>query len=246
MNWLKNDFEKLSQNLLIWNRQFQSHLVKRTFFQFLSYCILFSKPNNWLIYREQTGLFAARIYGKHLSKLKTFLSLNVTVKWSFQMEEKGVWMIFFLFYYCHIKQIHMFSHSESRSWSVKWFSCRMLHIQRLLRPRLQPLLSCCVYLWITGWAFKYRPCVVVFCSLRFLRSGNFQLKSKRGIDRGWRKVQLPRMKYGCDLKAWNWTKALWSGNLRRQQSWHGCLGADESRAEEFLPARLPSVCLSVQ
>lgn len=104
----------------------------------------------------------------------------------------------------------------------------------------------CVYLWVTGWTSKYTLYAVVIRLLRFLRSGKFsaEIKKKYRLHR-WR-VQLHGMKYGCDLKAWNWTKALWSGNLRRQQLWHGCLHCrwKESRGSFFFFVH-PPICLSL-
>lgn len=57
-----------------------------------------------------------------------------------------------------------------------------------------------------------------------------------------RESSTPRMKYGCDLKAGNWTKALWSGNLRRQQLWHGCL---HYRWKESRGSFFPSLSVSI-
>ncbi len=107
----------------------------------------------------------------------------------------------------------------------------------------------CVYLSITAWASKYSLYVAVVCLLRFLRSGNFSAEIKKEVLIVPTQSSTPAMKYGCDLKAWNWTKALWSGNLRRQQLWHGCLHCrwKQSRGVLFsLPVCLHSAFYSKQ
>lgn len=68
-------------------------------------------------------------------------------------------------------------------------------------------------------ASKYCLYVAVVCSQRFSEKWQFPAKNqKKEVSIALtEKVQLPKMKHGCDLKARNWTEALWSGNLRRQQ-----------------------------
>lgn len=123
---------------------------------------------------------------------------------------------------------------------------RMFHIQ----PQNDAPLSSdvlvglpCVYLWITVRASKYSLCVAVVCLLRFLRSGNFQLKSKRSID-------CTDGKFNSQNEVWMW---FWrqGTELRHfdQDIWRGnncdmvVFTADESRVEVVGGGFTPSVCL---
>lgn len=115
---------------------------------------------------------------------------------------------------------------------------------RMMPPSSDVLVGLpCVYLWITVRASKYSLCVAVVCLLRFLRSGNFQLKSKRSID-------CTDGKFNSQNEVWMW---FWrqGTELRHfdQDIWRGnncdmvVFTADESRVEVVGGGFTPSVCL---
>lgn len=71
----------------------------------------------------------------------------------------------------------------------------------------------------------------------------FCRNQKSGIDCTNPRVQLPEWSMDVIWRLENWTKALWSGNLRRQQLWHGSLHCRWKERGGRLFFFLLSVCL---
>lgn len=100
-----------------------------------------------------------------------------------------------------------------------------------------------VYLWITGWASKYTLYVVVTCSLRFPRSGNFSGEIKKLYRLHRRRVQLPKWsaeviwRLGTELR--HFDQEMWGGNSCDMV----VFTADESRDVFLLSYCLYLLCI---